>query len=482
MRKKIFALIILVLCILASASCNPCKDSRRPSYFIDMDFDIETMQAAATEQFTYTNTTDCTLNSLAFHLYPNAFSESAEQLPVTDRHKAAAYYNGVSYGGIEILRVEGDSPLDFEVDKEMLFVEIPDLKQGKSITFNIRFKLTMPAVNHRFGYTADTVNMGNFYPQLAVFEDGAFRMDRYYPIGDPFYSEMANYKVKLKIDKDYKAAATGAAVKESLNIDTSTYTFEADNVRDFAMVLSDKFTVINNHTNGININYYYLSDPLPENSLNTACSSIAVFSDIIGKYPYGSYTVAETNFVYGGMEYPQLVMIASDLAANTREKVIVHETAHQWLYGLIGNDSIREAWIDEGLTEFMTALYYEEIGQTNIKKELVNQSFNAYIMYNNVYRTVGSVDTSMAKDLSEFASEYEYVTMVYTKGLLMFNTIYEIIGKDDFVKGMKNYYKKNCCKTARGEDLISEFNKVSKKKTAKIFEAWLYGKVVVISA
>ena len=43
------------------------------------------------------------------------------------------------------------------------------------------------------------------------------------------------------------------------------------------------------------------------------------------------------------------------------EKVIVHETAHQWWYGLVGNDQIDEAWLDESLATYSEVIYTSEI-------------------------------------------------------------------------------------------------------------------------
>ena len=40
------------------------------------------------------------------------------------------------------------------------------------------------------------------------------------------------------------------------------------------------------------------------------------------------------------------------------ELVTVHEVAHQWWYGLVGNDEVHDSWLDEGLTEYSTILYY----------------------------------------------------------------------------------------------------------------------------
>jgi aminopeptidase N len=40
--------------------------------------------------------------------------------------------------------------------------------------------------------------------------------------------------------------------------------------------------------------------------------------------------------------------------------VIVHETAHQWWYSMVGNDQILEPWLDESLADYSEVVYYDE--------------------------------------------------------------------------------------------------------------------------
>ena len=62
----------------------------------------------------------------------------------------------------------------------------------------------------------------------------------YFPIGDPFYSDVANYNVKISAPEDYTIACTG----DILSIDQEEikiWEIEATAVRDFAFVASDRF-------------------------------------------------------------------------------------------------------------------------------------------------------------------------------------------------------------------------------------------------
>ena len=43
--------------------------------------------------------------------------------------------------------------------------------------------------------------------------------------------------------------------------------------------------------------------------------------------------------------------------------VVAHELAHQWWYGVVGNNQVKEPWLDEGLTTFSELLYmHDQVG------------------------------------------------------------------------------------------------------------------------
>jgi Peptidase family M1 domain len=79
--------------------------------------------------------------------------------------------------------------------------------------------------------------------------------------------------------------------------------------------------------------------------------AIRSLSNRYGDYPWPTYTLVISPGLKGGIEYPSFVMQGPGSTGRTT----THEVAHQWFYGLVGNDQGRDPWIDEGLTTWAEA-------------------------------------------------------------------------------------------------------------------------------
>ncbi len=491
MKKIIISLLIIVFGIMLTGCSKSELDKLSgdlSSYALDITLNND-MTLSCSQKLSYKNSTDVVLNKLDMHLYPNAFREGATHTPVSLASTQKAYPNGKSYGNIEIneVKVEGNvtnhsicgidqNILEFEFGKELY----PD----DYIEIEMTYIVTLPNVNHRFGYGNNTINIANFYPVACVYENGDFKQDVYHYNGDPFYSDMANYKVKFTCDKKYLVALTGNNIDTTYKDENQTITNEAKVVRDFAIVCSEKFKTMTADCDGIKVNYFYYFDQTPEKSLETSVKSLKTFGELFGKYPYSQLSVVEANFVHGGMEYPNLIYI-SDACSSYEEytNVIVHEIAHQWWYGIVGNNEYSSSWLDEGLTEYSTALFYEKNPEYNITLEsIVDSNWKNFSLFTSIYQNVlGKVDTTMDRELGEYSTETEYTYVTYVKGMLLFDSIRQIIGDKAFFKGVEEYYENNKFSFAVPENLIASFEKASGSDLTSLFDAWIDGKIIIIN-
>jgi hypothetical protein len=343
----------------------------------------------------------------------NAYRKGAKYAPVSPQKRPAAYLNGESYGGVEITActVQGRD-VNFVLagqDGTFLTVETGTIAPKKRKQVTVQFRLSLANVWHRLGYTDQTVNLGNWFPILAVWEKGGFRECVYESLGDPFYSEVADFSVRLTLPEKYVVAASGRGETRREN-GLLCCDFSLKNARDFAMAFSSEYSLISQTVNGVEVRYYYAKDEFPEKTLAAAAESLACYSARFGAYAYPTLSVAEVGFIEGGMEYPALVFLSSAVKAEERARVTAHEVAHQWWYGVVGSNQVENAWQDEGLAEYSALCFFEKYEKYGYTREgLMTAALREYRSYYDVYGSVlGRTDTRMTRHLKDYVSDYEY--------------------------------------------------------------------------
>lgn len=483
--RKFFTCMLLSACLVGGVTFfSSCAEKEKVGsrYEIIAEYVPENATLTGTAKITFENCGNNEISLLKFQLYPNAYRKDALFSPVGKAYQSAAYYAGESYGEMVISSVNGAK--NWEVmgeDENILYAYLPQsLFPGDKVVLDIGFMVKLAKVNHRTGITEHTVNLGNFYPVLCGVKDGGFYETAYYSDGDPFLQEIADYKLTLKLPKEYTVATTGETESERTLESKKEYTVSVTSARDFALVLSDKFKVLSEEVNGKTLSYYYYADKNAEESFAAAKESFAWFEETFGEYSYGQYSLVETGFCQGGMEYPCLSMISDALTGRERARAIVHETAHQWWGVTVGSDQIENAWQDEGLAEYSAIAFfenYEKYGFT--REELVGEALKEYRSYYDVYGSVlGRTDTKMSRHLKDFISDYEYKCLSYDKAIVMFDTLRKSVGDSKFFAGLARYYKQNALTLASPEHLIGSFEKVG-LDVSGFFDSFLSGKAIL---
>lgn len=491
MKKFIIGFfLVLLLCSIYGCSLDINKNSKNlTSYTACMEYDDISHILNGELCVNYINKSNTILQNIKFNIFANAFRENSSQDVISLSKRAECYYNGISYGNISINSVyDNDNQLKYEIcgkDENILNVFLNEnLEPEHNVEFTINFSCLIPNISHRFGYGENTINFGNFLPTACVFENGMFKEIEYNSNGDPFYSEVANYYITFSFNKKFTLASTGTSEEiVSANSNLKTEQITAVAVRDFAMVLSDKFSLASQSIGNTKINYFYYDDTNFESNLQTAVDAVKTFNKLFGEYPYPELDIVKSNFCIGGMEFPNLVLI-SDLIGDlkTYQMVIVHEIAHQWWYGLVGNNQTDYAWLDEGLAEFSTALFYKyNTAYPLTYEQLINRAKNSIQIYQKVYTDVlGTVNTSMNRSLSDFKTENEYIYTAYVKGFLLFDSLSDFLSEKVVIKCLKNYLTTYAFDIATPQLLIASFENTTSCNLESFFNTWINDKVVFV--
>ncbi len=496
-RWKLFYLILAVIIAIsgcglvtrneAEAVIQINEKLERSLYTINCELNPKDRTLSAVQEVDYYNNDDIEMNELYFHVYPNAF-KNEDTTPFLFDDFDNAYKRGFEPGCAEILSVtkinadgrkllkysllgEGETILKVELD-------IP-LKPNDRVSLKIDFKLQIPPAGERFGYGDNNFNLGNWYPVAAVYDkkDG-WNLDKYYAIGDPFYTDASDYKVTIKAPNEYTIAASGNFIEKKIEGNMSFWVFEEDALRDFAFIANRNFEVLEKEVEGINIkSYYYKGDEeRGKEALETGVKAIKLFNKLYGKYPYEEFSIVETEFP-SGMEYPALVYISDklykpDYNSDPLIITIVHETAHQWFYGIVGNDQIDEAWLDEGFAAYSETLFAE---RTYGKK--TGESYYSRTVEDSVKEALSSntIDGSVLKSLSEFEGWSDYGPTAYDRGAQILHELRKILGDDTFFKIIKSYVEQYKFKIATTEDFVRVCEEVSGKDLTDFFKPWFNG-------
>lgn len=417
-----------------------------------------------------------------FHLYPNAFRDIRN---LADPNWSYMLGNEVKPGSITIIEVlvNGKRTTSSFYRNDPTILEVPfgkkKLAKGAPVTITIRFTETVPYNKGRMSYNRDAIWLGNWLPVLAVLDKRGWHLDPYYPMGDPFFSDIANYQVNVKLPAGYRVATSGddakARIAETRPVKAIRYQINAKRMRDFAMVVMDetyqpevtqvgKTKVTTWHQAG--------DDERQVKRLHqTAVQSLRYYRDQFGPYPYPEYDVVKTGGSFGGMEYPGIVFIQGEYYTQplpNATAVIAHETAHQWFYGLVGNDEVKEAWIDESLTDYAAMSYLKD------REPAAAQAYIDYRKNRSDYSAhYGKQGLAVRQPVNGFPTWGSYSDLVYSRGATMLWNLREHWGAKAANETLRRYVAKNSYRQATGEDVIAAFSEEAGMDATPYFDYWL---------
>ena len=466
--------------LLVNPSDFNIEEETLTKYEIDVELLVEKNQIVGGQRVTFFNNTKDNLTELYFNLYPNAFKEK-ETAPAILFNEGTDT-NTFTPGFIEIkgIKLEGKKT-NYEISgRGETLLKIPlgePLRPGERINIEFSYLIQVPTLADRFGYYNGVYNLGNWYPILAVYDEKGWNLDPYYAIGDPFYSEASNYNVVIRTPKNLVVATTGNIREQTRASDYSRWSIEARLVRDFAWVASEGFNLVEEVVGDTTVKMYYLSKDasIRKKAMDYTKSSLEIFQNSYGKYPYGQFSVVETYFP-SGMEYPTLIYISEEYFKKDQlqnlELVIVHEVGHQWWYGVVGNNQIKDAWLDESLTTYSELVYYREAQGEAVAQQVHRLRNEA--TWNNA--TNNFIDAGIWKGLDEFQGWLDYGSLVYSKGASMLVELEKLYGRNKVYEVLSAYYNKYQFKIAKPEDFINITNELTKGDNQEFFNNWLQGR------
>jgi hypothetical protein len=235
--------------------------------------------------------------------------------------------------------------------------------------------------------------------------------------GDPFVTVTSpNVRVRLRTDRAVIVGASGPQVDGDRQPGRDM-TFEASNVRDFSLVLSESYKVSTRDVDGVAVRVLSRGSVNVARVHELARQALTSFGSKLGAYPWPELTIAEVAAPVG-MESPALVGIPRVATSSPRIDVVPHEIAHQWFYGIVGNDQVRDPFADEAFASFMS-------------RDLMGLLRSPRCAFDTADGTI-----------YDYADPCYYET-VYIRGALLFDSIRDSMGNAAFWDAVRGYVEEH---------------------------------------
>jgi hypothetical protein len=443
---------------------SPYRQAMRPQFAAD----VETVAAAGASRYDLEvnlavgndDAQPVTLAEIYFRLYPNLPGYGAQMT-------------------VEQVSVD-DQPVEPELTAANSALRVPlprPLAPAESIKLNLSFRAAVPANGagyNIFSVTDQTIALAGFYPAIAVYDDEGWNVEVPPPYGDATYLDVSLYQVQLTVPAAMVVTASGSQIDRTMNGDgTKTLRLASGPMRDFYVAMRAEFQSASEVVDGITVTSYYPPELQAGGTLalRYAADSLRLFNEEFGPYPYAEFDIIATPTLAGGVEYPGIVVISQrlyDQEGGFFEHATVHEVAHQWWYGLVGNDQVDEPWLDESLTNYSTVFYWEKIEGREIADQVVQNFF--WGPYERA-KSQGQ-DRPVAGAVEDF-TESDYSTFVYGKGPLFFDALRREVGDDTFLAILQTYFAAYKYRIAHPDDLLAIIEQVSGQEVDPLFEKWI---------
>ncbi len=408
----------------------------------------------------YTNTESVPLTEIYFRLYPN-LPNYGGQMTIESVTIDQQNINSMLWSANSILAIPLTETLQPEASIEII------------LEFTAQVPTTAAGGYRIFAYRNNILALAGFHPVVAVYDHRGWNIDTPAPFGDSTYHDIALYQVQLTVPEDMVVAASGNTIDQISNPDGSkTLSFVSGPMRDFYIVMSPDYKVTSDTIYGIVVNSYYPADLELGGlrALGYVTEALHVFGDAFGQYPYAEFDIVATPTTAGGVEYPGIVVIAQTLYQEEGgffEHATVHEVAHQWWYGVVGNDQIHDPWLDESLTNYSTIFYWEHTGDEALVEGVIEGYFRG------PYERAVSrqSDRPVIGAVGDFTEE-EYGIFVYGKGPLFFHELRNTIGDEAFLDLTRRYYDEYKYEIAQPQDLFQLITETS-AEASELINIWL---------
>jgi hypothetical protein len=396
-------------------------DPQRPRIALDFRLSDDLRSVTGTETVRFTP--DRPTAELVFRLLPNGpDSAAAGNRLVVDSARGADVDSG---GYQDAAGADPGGLYRVRLDRR--------LAAGDTTGVVLHFTLALGAGTFdRFGTADGTAWWGSGAPLLAWEPGTGWAREPFVPVlGETATSPSADTTIRVSAPADLTVLMTGRQDRPSAaKGGRRTWTSAEPAARDVSVAVGRFATRQVRTPDGVRVTVGVLPGAAldVEQLAGWTTGAIADLEKHLGRFPFRTLTVPFLGEYGGGIEYPSSIQ----LAAGDRQ-VLVHEVAHMWFYGMVGDDQYRDPWLDEAFASWAEGL--------------IDPPPDAVVQRN--LRLPGDVGDA----IGDFRDDNAYFSVVYGKGEAALLTARQAAGADAFDAAVRCYANANAWTIATPADV-----------------------------
>lgn len=476
---RILALILVllliggtVLSVLVSAFAEETAPERN-SYTLSIEY-MENEQALhITQRLIYHNRTDETLDRVVFYAAGNMFRRESA-LMYENAVLTSVFPEGYAPAGIDLqfVTVEGvEADWGYQDGEEMNLRVACDLEPGEACTFSFDYYLLLSRSCAMIGEYDTDVRLSAFCFIPALIFDGEF-----YPY-DPLQftrwvsTDAADWSVTLTIPDAYLPAATGSETLVSTENHISTWQFEAESVREFALSFGKRYRETTAQTeSGVTVRALSNDRSGAAHALQYAVQIIDLYEEWLGAFPVDQIDLVQSDYPVDALNFPGVIWLPHDVLSDTAalESALRFCLAQQYIGFAAYAETVADAWLSDVPCEYLSLLAVEELdGYDAFLTALNDKVLTALNM-----TVPGGLYITASANL--FTAE-EYDIVVRDRGIVVMHELRVAMGRDDFIAGLRAFYECGLQSELLGEyDFVDAFDSVTGGDWEDFITEWLF--------
>ncbi len=432
-------------------------------YQVDLQIADTIVDVSGRMEVLYTNNENIPLEEIYFRLFPNV---SGLILTVSNLTVNAQSIPAILTNRDTALRVDLPSPL----------------QSGEQALIAMDFQESVPAeMGGNYGlyiYLDEILALDQFLPIIPVYNDQGWNVEDPPLNADMLFADEAFFQVRVNAPARLVLASSGVEVGSSVGEERQEITFIGGPQRDFFLAASARFESASKKVGDTQLTAYFPEEYRDSGMLvlETAEHALASYNERFGTYPYTELDLISTPMNAGGMEYSTATSLSlnyfdPDYSMGSLlflESIVAHEVAHQWFFNQVMSDQIEQPWLDEGLVQYATYLYYvDRYGATNAKG-FVESWYQRW-------QAVDMAPLPIGKPAGDYSRE-EYGPIIYGRGPLFFAALNEELGDETFNSVLRAYANKYRWGIANGEGFKALAEQTCGCDLTGLFDQWVYAK------